>query len=84
MTERANVVPPAGFDLAGAASDLEVRARRYAPIFDAPDVSVCFRLLTRNPSIAPAVRRAIEAELTKLPGGGVGLEVALFPPVQRA
>ena len=80
MSERAKATPPAGFDLAGAASDLDARARRYAPIYDAaPDLGACIRLLHRNPSIASAVRRAIEKEMAKLPGGGVGLDVALFP-----
>lgn len=74
MAERAP-----GFDVAGAARDLDERARRYAPIYAAPDLAACVRLLHRNPAIATAVRGAIEAELAKLPEGGVGLDVPLFP-----
>lgn len=73
-----------GFDLAGAARDVDERARRWAPIHGQPDVSECFRLLARNPQIAPAVRRAIAAEMAKIPGGGVGLDVPLFPAAGRS
>lgn len=73
-----------GFDLAGAARDLDERARRYAPIWQQPDVSECVRLIHRNPQIASAVRKAIAAEMAKLPGGGVGLDVPLFPSAHKA
>ena len=77
MAERAP--DPRGFDLPGAARDLEDRARRWAPLVADPDVSAAYRLLVRNPSTAKAARQAIEAEMAKLPDGGVGLEVPLFP-----
>lgn len=68
------------FDLKGAARDLDDMARRYAPIYmrGGKALAECIRLLHRNPAIATAVRQAIDEELAKLPGGGVGLEVPLF------
>lgn len=78
MANSLRIVDQAGFDLAGAARDLDERAQRYAPIYAQPDVAVCVRLIHRNPAIASTVRRAIESELAQLPGGGVGLEQPLF------
>lgn len=71
---------PQGFDLGGAARDLDERARRHAPIYARPHMPECMRLLHRNPDLAPAVRSFIEAEMAKLPGGGVGLDAPLWTP----
>ncbi len=68
-----------GFDLAGAARDLEDRARRHVGIYSNPDVSTVVRLIHRNPWAAPAVRAAIEAELAKCPDRAVSLDVPLWP-----
>jgi len=65
--------------LDGAARDLEERARRYAPVYGQPDVAAVVRLIGRNPDLAPVIRQAIEAEMAKLPGGGVPLSAPLFP-----
>lgn len=73
MAERAT-----GFDLEGAARDLDEMARRYSPIHAQPHLSECVRLLQRNPAIAGNIRKAIEAEMANLPGGGIGLDVPLF------
>lgn len=69
--------PNPGFDLAGAASDHKARMRRWTPIMAQPDVVACYGLIARNPMIAPAVLRAIQAELAQLPDGGVGLDAPL-------
>jgi hypothetical protein len=76
MAERAP--EPQGFDLDGARRDLDERARRWAPVYAQPDV-LAVRLIGRNPGIAPIIRQAIEAEMAKLPGGGVPLSAPLYP-----
>jgi hypothetical protein len=70
-------------DLQAAAQDFAERANRYAPIYTAPDLPECVKLLHRNPAIAPAIRKAIELELARLPGGGVGLDKPLFEAETR-
>lgn len=69
---------PMAFDLAGAARDLDERARRYAPIYAHPDVAEVVKLVHRNPWAAAAVRRALDAELDANPGKAVGLDKPLF------
>lgn len=71
-------------DLKGAAQDAADRAKRYSPIYSVPDLAECVKLLHRNPAIATAVRKAIEAEMAKLPGGGVGLDKPLHPQAPAA
>lgn len=80
----ARAIAPAGFDLDGAARDLDERALRWAPVFAQPDVAVCYKLLARNPGAAAAARRAIEAEMAQMPGGGVPLSAPLFGPERQA
>lgn len=70
------------FDLAGAGQLHDERVKRLAPMYSQPDVSECIALTLRNPAIAPAIRKAIEAELAKLPGGGRGLDAPLYPQAE--
>lgn len=76
MAER--VPSPPGFDLAGAALDLEVRARRYTPIHTLPGVTELIRKLHRNPWAAPAALAALDAELAAHPDRTVSIEAPLF------
>lgn len=68
-----------GIDFDGAAQDIELSARRYAPLYSHPDLRECVKLLHRNPQLAPVIRQVIEAEMAKLPGGGRGMNEPLFP-----
>lgn len=77
---------PGGFDLTGAARDLDQMAQRYAPIYSRGGESLaeCIRLLHRNPWAAQAAREAIAAELAAHPERAVGLDVPLFDSAGRA
>lgn len=70
-----------GFDLAGAARDLQDRAKRLAPIL-APGGEALKRaiaLLFRNPKAAPEALAAVEAWCSKHPDEAKPLSAPLYP-----
>lgn len=71
---------PDGFDLSGAARDLDERAKRFGPIFSQPAMVSVTRMLYRNPWTAPALLEALEAELSAHPEKAVPLNAPLFTP----
>lgn len=79
MAEHQQGMP--GFDLAGAARDLQDRAKRLAPIYaqGGEAMKTAIALLLRNPKAGPQALASVEAWCSSHPEQARPLSAPLYP-----
>ncbi|MFP5503359.1 MAG: hypothetical protein ACLGIN_12795 [Candidatus Sericytochromatia bacterium] len=69
-----------GFDLKGAAHDVELRAARWSRLLGQyPDLMAVYKMLTRNPWAAREAANAVHRIIASRPDRARSAEEPLFP-----